>query len=66
MSWLAGFVNRIALPEEVCLYHSLHTPQETPPANEPNLPPPALPDDEPVPVQDPPDNPRPSDKPLRM
>jgi len=48
------------------LYHSLHTPQETPPVNEPNLPPPALPDDEPVPVQDPPDNPRPSDKPLRM
>ncbi|WP_288392807.1 hypothetical protein [uncultured Herbaspirillum sp.] len=46
--------------------HTLHTPQETPPTHEPNLPPPELPDDDPVPVEDPPINPRPSDKPLRM
>ncbi|NUT61823.1 hypothetical protein [Herbaspirillum sp. C9C3] len=45
---------------------NLHTPQETPPVNEPNIPPPPLPDDEPVPVQEPPLSPRPSDPPLRM
>jgi hypothetical protein len=41
-------------------------PQEIPPVNEPNMPPPTLPEDEPVPVEDPPANPVPTDKPLRM
>ena len=44
----------------------LHTPQETPPASEPHLPPAELPEDDPIPVEEPPLSPRPSDKPLRM
>ncbi|MFJ3054794.1 hypothetical protein [Herbaspirillum sp. NPDC087042] len=45
---------------------ALHTPQENPPTHDPHLPPPELPDDDPIPVEDPPLNPRPSDKPIRM
>jgi hypothetical protein len=48
------------------LKYVLHTPQETPPTPDPHLPPPELPDDDPIPVEDPPLNPRPSDKPIRM
>jgi hypothetical protein len=62
-----GFpLNPIAIPQEARLNQSLHTPQEIPPVNEPIMPPPTLPEDEPVPVEDPPANPVPTDKPLRM
>lgn len=56
----------LTIAQEVRLNFALHTPQETPPAHDPHLPPPEMPDDDPIPVQDPPLNPRPADKPIRM